>query len=167
MQEYGFIYQAKADAKILILGSMPGVISLKKAEYYAHPRNAFWPIMENITQISPSSSYSARLVGLQKVRIALWDVVASCQRKGSLDSNIQTKTIQINPFKQFFIDHPDIQRVGLNGQKAFQLFERHVVKKGLLPKTIQYQLLPSTSPAYASKTFSQKNQAWLKYLNSV
>lgn len=88
------------NARLLILGSMPGQASLAAQEYYAHPRNLFWPLMQSLFQIDASAAYPQRLAALTARGILLWDVIQHCQRVGSLDSQIQTHSIQINNFAE-------------------------------------------------------------------
>jgi double-stranded uracil-DNA glycosylase len=149
-------------ATTLILGSMPGEISLERHEYYGHKHNAFWDIMSHITGCAKEAPYAHRCAALQKSRIALWDVLASCKRQGSLDSAIEADSITVNNFTAFFKAHPHIQHVALNGGKAFTLFQQYVVKKKALPKHIHVHKLPSTSPAYASMRPVEKTRLWLK-----
>ncbi len=152
---------SRADATTLILGSMPGVASLQAQQYYAHPRNAFWSIMQTVTGIEATAPYQQRLDALRKHKIALWDVLASCHRPGSLDSAIKPDSIIVNDFTAWFEQHPGIERVLLNGGKAYELFHRHVSKAGLLPDSIYIVLCPSTSPAYAAMNYEAKKTAWL------
>ena len=148
-----------ADAKILILGSMPGEASLKAGQYYAHPRNLFWRIMGELVGASPDSPYSQRAEALKSSRIALWDVLRSCRRKGSLDSNIDHGSLTPNDFDKFFRCHPQITHVFFNGAKAEECFRKHVqLAAGI--KHIEYLRLPSTSPANASTSFERKLEAW-------
>jgi len=148
-----------ADASVLILGSMPGVESLRAGQYYAHPRNTFWPIMGDLMGAGPSLDYLARVAILKSTGIALWDVLASCVRKGSLDSAIAEDSIAANDFKAFFLAHPEIERVFFSGAMAEKCFHKHVP---LLPETrsLQFHRLPSTSPAHASLSYQQKLAAW-------
>ena len=149
------------DARLLILGSMPGRASLAAVQYYAHPRNAFWPIMEEILAIPGAMSYEERLLAHKDRRIALWDVLASCVRPGSLDSNIEAPSILPNDFSSFFSKHPRIHTVFFNGSMAEQSWKRHVLPTlppALRPKTSLR--LPSTSPAHAGRTFEEKTEAW-------
>jgi len=152
-------------ARTLILGSMPGIKSLQAQQYYAHPRNAFWHIMQSITGIPYNADYQQRITSLSGVGIALWDVIKSCQRQGSLDADIDKASVCINDFASFFEMHSKLKLVVLNGSKAFQLFEKHVVKQNKLPNDIAYKALPSTSPAHASISIAQKTTIWLETLS--
>jgi len=162
-----FSFPAIADkhAHILILGSMPGVISLEQQQYYAHPRNAFWPIMTTLFDIAEDCSYDQRCEHLIKNNIAVWDVLKSCQRQGSLDQHIKADSMVANDFNTFFQQHPHIQKIVFNGAKAKQVFSHHVLP--VLDNTmiqISQQQLPSTSPAHAAMTFEQKLQHWQQAL---
>lgn len=157
----GFSPIARSDAKILILGSMPGEASLQKQEYYAHPRNAFWPIMCRLLDAPEDLSYIKRKQLLVDNNIALWDVLKRCYRKGSLDSKIKQETIEANDFATFFQQHVNISAVFFNGAKAEQLFKKYVLKGSQIP-TLEYQRLPSTSPAHAALDLQQKSRLWVK-----
>lgn len=146
---------ASPAAKILILGSMPGIASLQQQQYYAHPRNAFWPIMQQVFAW-PNLDYAARCQALINEKIALWDVLRSCRRRGSLDSDIENSSLEVNNFQAFFNQHPDITTVLCNGGKAAQLLKRHVE----VPSNIYVQQLPSTSPAHAAMSFQVKLEKW-------
>jgi TDG/mug DNA glycosylase family protein len=146
---------SRGDAQILILGTLPGVESLKQQRYYAHPRNAFWPIMGALYGASPDIVYDARLEILKNNRIALWDVCACARREGSLDSNIQAPVP--NDFAAFFATHPLIGRICFNGQPAEQLFRR--LRSDGLP-VMRQSTLPSTSPAHARMGFEEKLVRW-------
>ncbi len=116
-------------AKILILGSMPGQASLAANQYYAHHRNAFWPIMTQLLQIHPDASYEEKITALKSSQIALWDVLKSCQRTGSLDSMIEMDTQTINDFQSFFLANGKITHVFFNGGKAEACFMRYVLTR--------------------------------------
>lgn len=149
------------DARLLILGSMPGRASLAAEEYYAHPRNAFWRIMEEILALPAAMPYEERLSALKDRRVALWDVLASCVRPGSLDSDIEAPSIIPNDFPSFFSRHPWISTVFFNGSMAEQSWKRHVLPA--LPPALRPQRsirLPSTSPAHAGRTLREKIEAW-------
>ncbi|MCB9991127.1 MAG: DNA-deoxyinosine glycosylase [Rhodospirillales bacterium] len=155
-QIHSFPAVSRRDAKILVLGSMPGKASLDAGQYYAHPRNLFWPIMGQLTGAIPELPYENRLVLLQKSGVALWDVLKSCTRHGSLDSNIENEVP--NDMATFLAQHPHITRICFNGQKAQNVFERHF--SGLKDGKLRFTPLPSTSPAHASMTYEQKLEAW-------
>ena len=146
------------NAHILILGSMPGVASLNADRYYAFPRNAFWKIMGELFDAGPDLNYPERLQILGSNHIALWDVIHSCHRPGSLDSNIAADGMITNNFNGFFVQHPQIQRIYFNGQKAASLFRKMVLPS--LKSNFEYMTLPSTSPANAASSYVKKLQAW-------
>ncbi|MFA7242487.1 MAG: DNA-deoxyinosine glycosylase [Sulfuricellaceae bacterium] len=148
-----------ASARVLILGSMPGKESLRLGQYYAHRRNAFWPIMGELIGAAPPLPYEARTQMLKSAGIALWDVLASCTRDGSLDSDIDKTSISPNDFKSFFLTHPGIAQVFFNGAVAEACFHR-LVRQTLEPRSLHYQRLPSTSPANASIPYQRKLEAW-------
>lgn len=154
-----FAPASRPDAHTLILGSMPGIESLRAGQYYAHPRNAFWPIMAELIGASPRLPYAERLQQLNDAGIALWDVLASCRREGSLDTAISADSLCANDFNAFYADHPHIRRVFFNGSMAETCYRRHV-QPVLEQDTRHYQRLPSTSPAHAARTFAQKLDAW-------
>ena len=157
---------ADKHAHILILGSMPGVISLERQQYYAHPRNAFWPIMATLFDMAEVWNYDHRCEHLIKNNIAVWDVLKSCQRQGSLDQHIKADSMVANDFNTFFQQHPHIQTIVFNGAKSAQVFSRHVLPiMDNAVNQISRQQLPSTSPAHASMTFEQKLQHWQQALS--
>lgn len=147
--------------KGLIIGSMPGKKSLHEVQYYAHPRNAFWPIMQGLFDIDIEESYSRRLELLNKEGIGLWDVYQSCYRPGSLDSAIDKDSASLNDFAGLLRHYPNIQWIFCNGKAAHDAFVRHVLP-GLdnLALDLQVQLLTSTSPANARLSFEQKLDQW-------
>jgi len=145
----------------LILGSMPGEASLRAQQYYAHPRNGFWPILEKVLAIPKKLPYGERLLELKKRRIALWDVLASCVRPGSLDSDIRESTVVPNDFVSFFAEHPLVRTVFFNGAKAEQAWKKYVVPMSpALPDGFRCIRLPSTSPAHAGMSMHRKAEAW-------
>lgn len=151
-----------AETRVLILGTMPGVRSLADHEYYAHPRNLFWPFMQELFGVPHHAPYEERLAGLLACRIGLWDVLKHCERDGSLDASIVKETEVPNDFPSLFRDFPNVRTVCFNGQKAAQSFRRHVVPQ--LPPdvvaTLAHVQLPSTSPANAGQTWHEKLAAW-------
>jgi len=162
----GFAPVVGSHARALILGSMPGAASLRAAQYYAHPRNQFWPIMGELVGADPALPYEQRLDRLTSAGIALWDVFARCEREGSLDAHIRDDTAVANDFADFFASQPGIRAVLLNGGKAEHSFRRIV-----LPTLPAHELtcvrLPSTSPAHAALRAEQKRQAWREALRAA
>ena len=153
----GFPPIARADARVLILGSLPSEASLRAREYYAHPQNAFWKIMQVIA--GAEGDYAARCRSLQARGIAVWDVLSSSVRPGSLDADIDMSSAVPNDFEHFLASHGQIRLVCFNGRKAQQIFQRRV--QPLLPDLeLEFALLPSTSPAHASVTFKEKLTIW-------
>ena len=150
---------------VLILGSMPGKASLAAGEYYAHPRNVFWTIMGELIGAHPGLPYQDRLKILRCSGIALWDVLGSCVRAGSLDSRIEADSAVPNDFRSFLLKHPGITRVFFNGAKAEQYFLKYV-RPSLESASLKYQRLPSTSPANAGITYGQKLLAWKSVIQS-
>lgn len=148
---------SRADARVLILGSMPGRMSLQQNQYYAHPQNAFWKIMGELVGAPPALPYPARLDMLRQSGIALWDVLASCERASSLDSHIRRESA--NDFAAFFARHPQIGHVYFNGAKAEQSFRKFVQGEQVLPP-LAFCRLPSTSPAHAGMRYAEKLESW-------
>ena len=153
----GFLPIARADACILILGSLPGDRSIAEQQYYAHPQNAFWRIMRELFGVD--GDYETRCTQLCANGIALWDVLHSSIRPGSMDSDILMSSAAANDFAGFFTSHPHISAVAFNGKKAEQLFMRLVDPDGNAVGARRIAL-PSTSPAYASMPFSGKLKIW-------
>ena len=147
-------------ARVLILGSMPGIASLRAVQYYAHPRNQFWPILGALLDRDlVALAYPERVRCLVDAGIALWDVLQSCQRPGSLDADIAPDSIITNDFASFFAYHPAITHVFFNGATAEQQFKQRVQARIALPQ-LHTQRLPSTSPAHAALTFPAKLKDW-------
>lgn len=148
-------------ARVLVLGSMPGQRSLDQQQYYAHAQNSFWPIMAELFGFSAGRPYPERLVLLQRQGIALWDVLASCERPGSLDAAIIETSIEVNDFVRLFQRHPALDTVFFNGAKSEQSYRKYVIPRlSGIAQPERLQRLPSTSPAYASLNYAQKLQQW-------
>jgi len=156
---YSFPPVVGPGARQLILGSMPGEASLRAGQYYAHPRNAFWPIMGDLLGFAPDLPYADRLQRLTAAGIALWDVIAGCERSGSLDADIVRTSVRTNDFAGFFATYPGIERVFFNGAAAETNFRRHVLPQAA-PSCRQLLRLPSTSPAHAARGYAEKLAAW-------
>lgn len=148
--------------RILILGSMPGARSLAAGQYYAHPQNLFWPLMQVVFGVDLTQPYLLRLAQLQSRSVALWDVLQGCERRGSLDSAITANSEVPNAIAALLGQHPAITTIALNGAKAAQAFTRHIAKQ-LAPERLQglaLHALPSTSPTHASMSRDEKVRRW-------
>lgn len=156
---HSFLPIINSECKILILGSMPGVESLRKSEYYGHPRNAFWRIIFDLLGYEYTDDYEEKKQMLLQNHIALWDVISSCERQGSLDSKIKEDVS--NDFAQLFINYPNIRHVYFNGQKAYDTYK----KKVGFDDVRTFVKLPSTSPAHAMK-FEVKFADWMKIFST-
>lgn len=143
-------------SRILILGTFPSELSLAAHQYYANPRNQFWPITGAILGFDAQSPYESRIAALQAHGIALWDVVRQCRRRGSLDANIEPKSLAINDFQTLFAEHPAIRRVYFAIAKAESIYRRQAITE----PHIDYRRLPSTSTANARMSFADKLDAW-------
>jgi hypoxanthine-DNA glycosylase len=160
MRVHGFPPVANRSARVLVLGSMPSEASLAAGEYYGHPRNQFWRIAGEICGFDSGAPYTRRKAALSRSRIALWDVIGCCVRKGSLDSAIDDDSIRVNDFASFLRAHSAIRRVCFNGRKAESAWRR-LVRETLPPgDNLEYRLLPSTSPANAGMGYLQKLKTW-------
>ncbi|MFC1689828.1 DNA-deoxyinosine glycosylase [Pseudomonadota bacterium] len=156
----GFPPVASQHARVLILGSMPGRESLERRQYYAHPRNAFWPIMRRLFGIC-EGPYGTMTQALANHGVAVWDVLQACFRPGSLDSNIDAGSMVTNDFPSFFAEHPRIKRVFFNGAKAESIYVKQVLPHlDSVTACLPLARLPSTSPAHAGMNLAQKTEAW-------
>lgn len=141
-------------AQILILGTMPGAMSLAKYEYYAHKQNAFWKIMYTVFADGQiPDAFADKITFLQKNQIALWDVLAHCERKGSLDSAIRNQVE--NDILGLLSEYPKIKKILFNGKESHRFF----IKKFGEVAGITYRVMPSTSPAYTLQ-FEEKLKIW-------
>ena len=153
-----FPFVVSESTSLLILGTMPGVLSLLNQQYYAHPRNAFWKIIFAVYGLEPENSYEQRLEFLLTKNLGLWDTLKHCERKGSLDTDIKNE--YPNDFKTLFAQYPNIKRIAFNGKGAHKFFEKYIG----FDTGRNYFILPSTSPANASKNFENKLIDWKKVL---
>lgn len=142
-------------AQLLILGNMPGVVSLEQHRYYAHPRNAFWRITAALFGFDASAPYEERVRRLTDAGVAVWDVLASCRRPGSLDSAVEPASMVANDFDAFFTAHPTVECMYFNGAAAAKNYRR-LVRTTQSPPAVT---LPSTSPAHTAP-FETKLAAW-------
>jgi double-stranded uracil-DNA glycosylase len=161
VQRIAFPPVARDDARVLILGSLPGGESLRRGEYYGLAANRFWWIMGELAGAGPDLPYADRLERLRQHRIALWDVCASAFRPGSLDSNILLSSVTPNDFATFFAAHPQIALIAFNGRPAEKLY-RNLVLKTLPPASaaLPRAVLPSSSPAHAAMPPAAKLAQW-------
>ena len=157
----GFPPIATPAARVLILGSLPGQVSLARRQYYAQPQNVFWRIMGALVGAGPELSYDERALRLQHEHIALWDVCKAARREGSLDAAIDLASVVPNDFGAFFATHPQVRRVFTNGGTATRLYRRLVLPYlSTSWQALPLQPLPSTSPAHAAMRFEQKLAHW-------
>lgn len=155
---YSFKPVADSHSRILILGSMPGKESLRKHQYYGHAQNAFWKLISAVLNEPFHEAYEDRLEMLLRHGIALWDVIKSCERESSLDSDI--KKAVVHDFAAFFTAHPGIRCVFFNGHMAYNTFARQV---GFDFTGITFERLGSTSPAHAI-SFEKRLADWTRIL---
>jgi len=153
-----------SNPRIIILGSMPGVASLEAVQYYAHPRNAFWPIMGALFGFDHAVEYDVRVGEIQKLPIILWDSLQSCHRPGSLDSSIDGDSAQANNFPALLKRFPEIRAIFFNGATSEKYFRRLALPNLPALDTVELVRLPSTSPAHAGLSFEQKLSAWRQIL---
>ena len=146
-------------ARVLILGTMPGIESLRIGQYYANRGNAFWKVLGTLLGFSPSESYEERVKALKNGGIALWDVLESCVRLGSLDASIDKNTAVPNDLAGLLRRHPGIDVICFNGADAEKYFRERVLRNQRISGK-RYVRLPSTSSSYAAMPFNEKVAAW-------
>ena len=157
----GFPPIVGAAAEVLVLGSLPSRKSIEASEYYAHPQNAFWRIIGELFGARPERSYEARTESLKSNGIAVWDVLSSSIRPGSMDSDIDVSTAEPNDFPTFFECNSGIELVCFNGQKAARMFNDLILDRHPeMQSRLTLETLPSTSPAHASMSFEEKFAKW-------
>ena len=157
MSLHSFPPVADRNARVLILGSMPGGESLRRRQYYAHPRNAFWPVMGSLFGFDPALPYPERLNALKCARVGLWDTLAGCERSGSLDSNIREP--EPNDITRLLRKCPGIRTVCCNGTASFGFLKKY--HPALFDRPgLEILRLPSTSPAAALYSFEEKLDLW-------
>ena len=149
------------DSEILILGSIPGIRSLEMQQYYAHPQNKFWKIICEIFNEEFTTNYQQRIEILEKHHIALWDVIDTCERKGSLDSEIRNE--EANKIEELLQNFPNIKAIFCNGQKSHKNLQKILGKKFRMPIIV----LPSTSPAHAGLSYFDKLKLWYIILEKL
>ena len=146
-----------ANTRLLVLGSFPGVASLRAQQYYGHPQNAFWRILGALwSQDLMAVAYSERVAAAHHHHLGIWDVYAACEREGSLDTAIRAG--ELNDFAALRQRCPQLQAIAHNGGESFR-HAKHTQALGL-----PVHRLPSTSPANASWSFERKRAAWAEVL---
>lgn len=146
-----------ANTRVLVLGSFPGVASLRAQQYYGHPQNHFWKILGALWQLPlPAMAYDGRVAALRDHGLGVWDVYGACEREGSLDANIQNA--ELNDFAAVMRACPRLEAIAHNGGESFR-YARHTERLG-----VPVYKLPSTSPANASWSFDRKLSAWAEVL---
>ena len=159
MVKQSFLPIIAREPRILILGSLPGDLSIEMNQYYGHPRNRFWRIMFTINKEDFSEDYQIRERLIQNNHFVLWDVAHSATRKGSMDDDILD--VVPNKIDELLKKYPTIRQLIFNGKKAEQLFKKHFEQKSI----IIYTSLPSTSPANAQFSTDRLIEIWKKALN--
>jgi hypoxanthine-DNA glycosylase len=144
-------------SRVLVLGSFPSEESLRQRQYYAYSRNQFWPIMGALFDFNPGSSYEARVRSLLDRRVAVWDVINSCIRKGSADQAIQYD--ETNDLLDLLLEYPAVRHIAFNGGRAADTARKRFPEL-LNMERITWHQMPSTSPAHAARSFHQKLQTW-------
>ncbi len=164
----GFPAVSRADARVLILGSLPGAESLRRREYYANRGNRFWWIMGRIAGAGPELAYEARLDRLVRCGIALWDVCASAERPGSLDKRIVAHSVVVNDVRSFLEAHARVHAICFNGSGAATLFHRLVLPGLTISQSaLRRQVLPSSSAAHAAMPAEEKLARWRSGLGDL
>jgi TDG/mug DNA glycosylase family protein len=158
---------AALDARVLVLGTIPGRQSLAMGQYYANSQNAFWFIMERLLRAKTELGYEARVAMVKAAGVAVWDVLLSAQRERSVDSAIIAGSEVANDFNAFFALHDQIRAVFFNGARAEALFRRFALPG--LPQVHSLPLLrlPSTSPANARLKKNDKLEAWRAVMDAL
>jgi hypoxanthine-DNA glycosylase len=146
---------------------MPGVASLEAVQYYAHPRNAFWPIMAELFAFDQQASYTERIRQVTSLPLILWDTLQSCHRPGSLDSNIDANSARANDFPQLLQRYPEIRVILFNGATSEKYFKQLALPLLGDDHDIELLRMPSTSPANAGMNFQQKLEAWRRILDFI
>ena len=142
-------------SRVLILGSMPGVESLRIQQYYGNPRNQFWKMLYEIFDTQASKGYEEKVLFIKSKRIAVWDVIENCYREGSLDSKIREE--KVNDFPGLYEAYPNVKTILFNGGKAYETYKKWI---GFDKSSdIAFQKITSSSPAN-TKRYEVKLREW-------
>ncbi|WP_353084552.1 DNA-deoxyinosine glycosylase [Stenotrophomonas sp.] len=164
----GFAAQLNADCRLLVLGSMPGVASLQAAQYYAHPRNRFWPLMGVLCGIDATLPYPDRVRALNARGVGVWDVIGQCERRGSLDASIVRGSKVPNALGVLIDGLPALRAIACNGGTAYRAFQRFIVPTLVgSAREVPVWSLPSTSPANAAWPLPRLVEAWHPLADAV
>lgn len=159
MRSTGLPPVIEGPSRVIVLGSMPSAMSLELGRYYGNPRNQFWTIVFSLFGKEPDPDYEDRIAFLKERKIALWDVIESCERKGSLDTSIQHE--RTNDLNGLFRCHPDIGLVVFNGIKAERSFWTNASLDSSIERRLKFITLPSTSPANTTRA-EVKRTEWMR-----
>lgn len=150
--------------RVLVLGTLPSQMSLRKQQYYGHPQNGFWKIMAAL--LGANGDYAERCAAVTGAGIAIWDVLHESHRPGSMDADIDIVASKPNPIVELVNDSGSIELICFNGQKARQLFDR-LIDASAMRGDVRLWSLPSTSPAYASMPLAEKTRRWAEALSTA
>ena len=142
-------------SRVLILGSMPGVESLRLQQYYANPRNQFWKILYALFHAEPNPDYEERISFIKSKQLAIWDVIENCYREGSLDSKIREE--KVNDFLGLYHAYPNLEVVLFNGGKAYETYKKWIGLEAI--PNLKFKKLTSSSPANTRK-YEEKLKEW-------
>jgi TDG/mug DNA glycosylase family protein len=146
--------------RIMILGSMPGIISINAAQYYANPRNVFWIVLADLFGIDIDCSYESKVQQMQQLPMIVWDTLKACHREGSLDSKILNTDIEANDIAALLNRYPTVQAIAFNGGASAKYFDRLVKPQLANELSVELLKMPSTSPANAGMKREQKLELW-------
>ncbi len=145
------------NSHLLILGTFPSIKSFEENFYYSHPKNQFWKLLASVYHEDTPATLNEKKAFLKKQNIALWDVVKSCERKNSLDSNL--KNITPNDIRELLKNYPSIKKIYFTSKTALKIYKKYFNEVDL-----PYFYLDSPSPAYAKKSFEEKLEGWREVL---
>lgn len=146
--------------RIIILGSMPSIISINASQYYANPRNLFWMVLADLFDIDIHCSYESKVKQVQQLPIIIWDTLKSCHREGSLDSKILSTDLETNDIGALLKQFPTVQAIAFNGGASAKYFDRLIKPKLSKDQNVELFKMPSTSPANAGMKQQLKLDIW-------
>ena len=146
--------------RIIILGSMPGIISINASQYYANPCNLFWMVLADLFDININCSYESKVQQVQQLPVIIWDTLKSCHREGSLDSKILSTDLEANDIGSLLKQFPTVQVIAFNGAASAKYFDRLVKPQLSKEQNVEFFKMPSTSPANAGMKQQLKLDIW-------